>query len=294
LSTHVSGNGLDRKGILTFLVITFVVSYALQWIVMRIGSLTVLAYLVPFVPAFAAAVASRVSVTPAYPRGTLWPMPKLTVLRMACVIPLLFAAAYCLPWALGLLTPDWTLSELISMLPFAERYQLPAALAGRMPLICLAGGIALSVVLGPTAYALLLAGNEYGWRGYLLPRLMPLGRWPAYGIVGVMWGFSFMPLMLNNSSGSAIRNGLLALAMAMILSAALGEVWRRSRHLGLTIICAGCLVCQASSVWVYVFPGATTAFPWSDRFGLIALVVWAIVAAVPNLLFGKLERTHAA
>ncbi len=288
MSKQIAGDRLDRKGIFTFLIATFVLSYALQAIVMRVGSLVALTFLVPFVPALTAAIAARVSKTPGYARGALWPIPKLAALRMAVVIPILFAAAYAIPAAAGLLKPDWSLSELMARLPFAEQYQLPEALAARLPQVYLVSGIVLSVILGPTVYALMLVGNEYGWRGYLLPRLMPLGRWPAYGIVGVAWGLSFMPLMLNNSGDAPLRNGLLALAMAILLSAALGEVWRRSCHLGLTTVCAGCLVCQASSVWAYLFPGATAAFPWSDRFGLVALVVWAIAAAIPGVLFGKM------
>jgi membrane protease YdiL (CAAX protease family) len=30
-------------------------------------------------------------------------------------------------------------------------------------------------------------GEEFGWRGYLLPKLMPLGRWKAYVLVGIIW-----------------------------------------------------------------------------------------------------------
>jgi hypothetical protein len=39
-------------------------------------------------------------------------------------------------------------------------------------------------------------GEEYGWRGYLLPRLLPLGELKASIWVGVIWGLWHLPLVL--------------------------------------------------------------------------------------------------
>jgi membrane protease YdiL (CAAX protease family) len=39
-------------------------------------------------------------------------------------------------------------------------------------------------------------GEEYGWRGYLLPRLMPLGEIKASLIVGVVWALWHTPVLL--------------------------------------------------------------------------------------------------
>lgn len=49
--------------------------------------------------------------------------------------------------------------------------------------------------------ALLIApyslGEEVGWRGYLLPRLLPLGQWRALLLSGVIWGPWHLPLILS-------------------------------------------------------------------------------------------------
>ena len=49
-------------------------------------------------------------------------------------------------------------------------------------------------------------GEELGWRGYLLPRLMPLGGVKAALLVGLIWGIWHMPLILldNHGFGSAL------------------------------------------------------------------------------------------
>jgi uncharacterized protein len=38
--------------------------------------------------------------------------------------------------------------------------------------------------------------EEWGWRGWLLPALLPLGRWPAILLVGVLWGLWHAPIVL--------------------------------------------------------------------------------------------------
>jgi membrane protease YdiL (CAAX protease family) len=44
--------------------------------------------------------------------------------------------------------------------------------------------------------SLFVLGEEYGWRGYLLPRLLPLGEVRATFLVGLIWAFWHLPLLL--------------------------------------------------------------------------------------------------
>ncbi len=39
-------------------------------------------------------------------------------------------------------------------------------------------------------------GEELGWRGWLLPSLMPLGTWPALLLSGAIWGLWHTPIIL--------------------------------------------------------------------------------------------------
>jgi membrane protease YdiL (CAAX protease family) len=51
-------------------------------------------------------------------------------------------------------------------------------------------------LMGPILNVPVIFGEEWGWRGYLLPRLLPLGQWRAFLIGGVIWGLWHAPLIL--------------------------------------------------------------------------------------------------
>ncbi|MBR8741227.1 CPBP family intramembrane glutamic endopeptidase [Nocardiopsis sp. MG754419] len=78
-------------------------------------------------------------------------------------------------------------------------------------------------------------GEELGWRGWLLPKLMPLGTLPALLISGVIWGLWHAPLILlgYNYPDAPGWLGLTAMVIMCILVGAVfgwlrlrsGSVW---------------------------------------------------------------------
>ncbi|WP_062436923.1 CPBP family intramembrane glutamic endopeptidase [Herbidospora daliensis] len=78
-------------------------------------------------------------------------------------------------------------------------------------------------------------GEELGWRGWLLPKLMPLGTLPALLISGVIWGLWHAPLILlgYNYPDAPGWLGLTAMVVMCILVGAVfgwlrlrsGSVW---------------------------------------------------------------------
>jgi membrane protease YdiL (CAAX protease family) len=57
----------------------------------------------------------------------------------------------------------------------------------------------VGVLLAPLVNAPFTVGEEIGWRGFLLPRLMQLGirQWPALLISGAVWGLWHAPIVLQ-------------------------------------------------------------------------------------------------
>ena len=55
----------------------------------------------------------------------------------------------------------------------------------------------ISSVAAPLINTLLALGEELGWRGLLLPELLPLGQRRAILLSGVIWGFWHAPVILQ-------------------------------------------------------------------------------------------------
>ncbi|MFG3441051.1 CPBP family intramembrane glutamic endopeptidase [Nonomuraea sp. NPDC047897] len=64
-------------------------------------------------------------------------------------------------------------------------------------------------------------GEEWGWRGYLLPRLLPLGMWPTLLISGALWALWHAPLVLR---GFNYDDGGIAGMVAMTVSCMLAGI----------------------------------------------------------------------
>jgi uncharacterized protein len=139
-------------------------------------------------------VAARTGLVP--PRGRVKRL--LVGLALASLVPLLLlAASPFLTAALGLTRLDLMglsgfrqiLQQALGDLPIEEAVPLPLhAVLALQPVNIVIGGV-LNVVLGAF-------GEEWGWRGWLLPKLRPLGAWPAVVLVGLLWGIWHAPLIL--------------------------------------------------------------------------------------------------
>lgn len=55
----------------------------------------------------------------------------------------------------------------------------------------------LVLVTGATVNAIFAFGEEFGWRGYLLWELAPLGFWKASGVIGTVWGIWHAPVIIE-------------------------------------------------------------------------------------------------
>jgi membrane protease YdiL (CAAX protease family) len=51
----------------------------------------------------------------------------------------------------------------------------------------------VGLFMAPFINIIFALGEEIGWRGFLLPRLLPLGRWPAILLSGAIWGIWHAP-----------------------------------------------------------------------------------------------------
>jgi uncharacterized protein len=69
---------------------------------------------------------------------------------------------------------------------------MPSALS---PWLFIAVQLFIAVLISPIANSLATFGEEFGWRGYLLPKLMPLGGRKAMVLIGIIWGIWHWPVI---------------------------------------------------------------------------------------------------
>ncbi len=118
------------------------------------------------------------------------------------IMPLLIALG--IGFALLTGVQHWAFSEnlhalgrLIANTLTKQGKSLPAGYsADQLALINIITQIALAFTLGILFNMIFTFGEEFGWRGYLLPRLAPLGGISAAIITGVIWGLWHAPVIV--------------------------------------------------------------------------------------------------
>lgn len=302
---------MDKKGICVYLVALCVLAFGIvpallhfNLIVVREMKLlnTVIFLLMLWFPAVAAWIALKGSPNSGVAGVKIWPVSFFAALSITLGVFFIFFLTHLLVALLGVTELQWGMGTLMNQIkPYIDimlqQQSLPPTVAAIAPGIGLVGLLLLSLVLGPTVFAVMFLGTELGWRGYLLPRLMPLGRWPAYLITGALWALSYVPLIYSMhvavESSTPFWSLLVRFALMMvILSVILGEVTRRTGHTGLAAIVLGAFVAQAYLLWRFLFPMSNE--PWTGTLGVFSLLVWGIVALVIVFYTQQMETEGAA
>jgi membrane protease YdiL (CAAX protease family) len=280
---------LDRKGIASYLLITFVLTYGIEFVLMAMGTRfdtfytqnvfigQVVVMGVMWVPALAAFITARYITGEGFANTGLQFGPVRPYLLWALLMPFIFAMIYAITWALGLHQPDWTLSAFMGMMESAGADLSDAPAPGI--LIGLIFGA--SVVTVPFINSIFGFGEEFGWRGYLLPKLMPLGKPTAYVLLGIIWGLWHMPLILMGFTypGSPLIGTLMFIVLTTLFGVVLNEVMLRYRSSLLAGWLHGLFNSQKLGLWAVLFFGMDAELLGGYQ-GLVGIGVWGVVAAI--------------
>jgi hypothetical protein len=273
---------IERTGVISFLLITFGITYVIEGALIFAGfRLTGLPPLygqfaivgVMWVPTVATVLTIKFVTREGFAITNFRIGALRPYLTSALVVPACFIATYTLTWLLGLGQPDWQLAGFRALLVStgAEASAIPSSKL-ILPAIFLA-----SLFIGPAINGIFGFGEEFGWRGYLLPKLMPLGKLKAYTIVGVIWGLWHAPLILVgfNYPGYPVLGIVGMVIMTTAISIYINELTLRNRSSILAGWIHGAFNGQAYGIWRILFPNLN---PLIGGFtGVIGAAVWLIL-----------------
>lgn len=270
---------IDYKGIAAFLLLTLGVTYAVELTLIFCGLrfqsgirptganpafmrfVPLFIGLLMWVPGLAALAMTRFVSHEGFAFLNLRFGSRKPYLTTAWLVPVVFIAIYGLTWLCRLGRPDWQMNA------FAPPLKVP-------PHVFLAGIFLASLVLGPVINGFFALGEEIGWRGYLLPKLLPLGKPKAYLILGVVWGLWHAPLIAVgfNYPGYPIRGMVFMAAMTTTFGIFINEFHIRHQSTILAGWIHGAFNGQAYGLWRVLFPSVN---PLLGGFtGIIGILVW--------------------
>jgi len=274
---------IDRKGLLSYLAITFGITYTIEGALIlagfRVEGIPPLygQYVIAgvmWVPALATVLTIRFITREGFGITNLRLGPLKPYLVSALVVPAGFAVIYGLTWLLGLGQPDWNLEDFRALMASvgANMSDMPS------PAFILPAVFLSSLIMGPTINGVFGFGEEFGWRGYLLPKLMPLGKPRAYLLVGVIWGLWHAPLILVgfNYPGSPLLGVVWMAGLTTALSFYMNELTLRHRSSILAGWIHGAFNGQAYGIWrALLFPKVNPLL--GGVTGLLGIGVWLII-----------------
>jgi membrane protease YdiL (CAAX protease family) len=276
---------LERKSLTWFLVITFLFSWTLFLAPLALGDMEPVAKQLAYQGFWAVAMwgpgIAAIIVTlfvAKKPFGSL---------RLNTLGPKRFYLwAWLLPIPLtifgGLLTVLFGMAELDLEFTMMRSAMESAAGGGAVPVgVIVLAQIAFAFTLGPLINVVFALGEELGWRGYLLPQLMPLGQWKAILLSGVIWGVWHAPAIVqgHNYPGYPVLGVFMMIIFCVLLSIIFSWMYLNTRSPWVAALAHGSVNAVAGLPVLFLAPGFDIAFGGTlaaptTWIGMILFIAW--------------------
>jgi len=271
-------NEIDRSGITWFLALAFIPTIALSLILSSMqesfadrliiyNKLFLIA--VMFFPGISALIVRKFINKECFKD----PMMKFgswkPYLQASLIIPFLYIIIYAIT---GLLyPPDFTLKIFMTRIGIEE---MPFD-----PSMFILVFFIITLTFAPIINFIPAFGEEFGWRGYLLQKLLPLGREKALVISGIIWGLWHLPFVLLIDYGSypnRIVGGLIFTALITLLGIYIGALALKNKSTLLASYMHGIFNAQDHGIWTIIYPNYNHLIGGAE--GLIGVIVLLPVA----------------
>lgn len=202
--------------------------------------------------------------------------------------PVVIGGGLLLTAAFGTFHTD--LADFSAFREFAEPMGLTDAAGKGVPTAALAAFAGLQLLLFFVNVPIIL-GEEWGWRGYLLPALLPWGTWRAMALHGAIWGAWHAPVVLLGYNFG--RRDLAGVGMMIVWCVLLGTIlgWLRIASGSVWPAVAGHTVVNQATSLTVVF-GVAGAEGVPEGFWLASGAVMFLVIAV-GVLWARHARGRA-
>ncbi len=271
----------QKKNVTWFVAITVLISWPLMLLplaVPAVPAVTGVAWMLAmFGPGLAAIIVTRFIARE--------PLKSLNLKRLG---PKRFYAwAWVLPPVLAVLALGFTLLFGVGTLDSSFsviREALPQELLPIPVELILLGQIVAAITFAPLINVVLGAmGEELGWRGFLLPRLMELGRWRAILLSSVVWGLWHAPVILqgHNYPETPVLGVFLMVGWCVLLGIILSWLYFETRSPWAPALAHGSINATAALPMLFLVPGVNltwggTLASVSGWVGIALFVLWLI------------------
>jgi membrane protease YdiL (CAAX protease family) len=194
-------------------------------------------------------------------------------------------------WGLGMLfgwvqlDPEHSVAKELIVRVTGEQPPMPMALLALLQLLNLPIGIAITAIAA--------TGEEVGWRGWLLPKLLPLGTGWALCVSGAIWGLWHAPAILLGLNYEE-RNpfGIIMMMVGCVGAGVLVGWLRLASGSLLPCVLAHAALNSFASYQSVLFP------PFDERLvGPLAITGWVVMAlliAACVLRATRLRQRHGS
>jgi len=262
----------DRRAVLFFLALTFGFTWSLNLFLFMSGGLNIsILQLQMLIPAICA-MATITLVTGERIRNFGIRLGRIKYYAWAFLIPIAVnGSAYILTHILGLAKLDPSMPGLAPLLA-----DVTIPMEQLIPII-----LAQALFLGPLTGLPFTFGEEFGWRAFLLSKLLPLGRERAIILHGVIWGIWHAPIiaMGHNYPGYPLIGPVLMVVSTIFLGTFLGWIYFASNSIVAPSLAHGAIN-QSASIFLFFMvglnpiTGGVTGMPGLLLWGIVALVLW--------------------
>jgi hypothetical protein len=272
-ATHPTVNW---RGIAWFLTLCFGLTWSIEITALARGirfatltmGTTILLASIMWIPAASAFIVRRWITREGFASASLRFGPWNPYLYVLLGVPCLFLVIYALTCALGLgtfTTDPAVFLKSLPPLPPGKKIPSPSMLFATLGFVSLIGGPFLNLIG--------TFGEEFGWTGYLLPSLLPLGRWRAVGIYGVIWGLWHAPVIVGgfNYPGHPTAGVIFMCAFTTAIGLIQCSLLRY-RSVLLTSFFHGAINAEAHGIWLLLVTGVATL--WGGTVGLVGILIF--------------------